>query len=260
MAFWGPILGSVVGVLGGSMIARQQQKAAESAEARNQQYLEQSKLTDLSKLRESAEKAGFNPLTALRSGAGNFQANTAIMPSMSGYKFAVESLSQGVNSAVSYAETYKERALDALLKTYQIQSMAADISLTQGQLKALGQKPKQDRPMDVPLIGSDGKQVYDDEGQPLFMQAQNQDVVPMWIPIRNPMTNKVLGYPNPDLADMGPAEFATFMGLTTLFEKHANDGTGFTWKGIGVPAMPRFDFGVKVQGDNGQLSWPKSAK
>lgn len=45
MAFWGPILGSVIGVLGGSMIARQQQKAAESAEKRNQQYLEESKLT-----------------------------------------------------------------------------------------------------------------------------------------------------------------------------------------------------------------------
>lgn len=137
---WGYVLGAMIGAAGGMAIQKSANKAAVSAEKRNQEYLEQSKLTDLTKLRESAEKAGFNPLTALRSGAGNFQSNTAILPSMSGYQFAVEAMSQGVNSAVQYATTYKERALDALYKTTSIQSMQADIALTKSKLNGLGQK------------------------------------------------------------------------------------------------------------------------
>lgn len=133
-----PILAkAAAAVVAGSYLQSRNEKAAKAAEARNQQYLNDSKLNDLSKLRESAEKAGFNPLTALRAGAGNFQSNTAIMPSMSGYQFAVEAMTQGVNSAIDYATTYKERALDAALKTTQIESMQADIALSKARLAVL---------------------------------------------------------------------------------------------------------------------------
>lgn len=205
MAFWGPILGSVIGVLGGSMIARQQQKAAESAEKRNQQYLEESKLTDLSKLRESAEKAGFNPLTALRSGAGNFQSNTAIMPSMSGYQFAVEAMSQGVNSAVSYAETYKERALDTLLKTYQFKGMQADIALTKAQTKNLGIKKKDDTAY---LFNDDGSPMKNIFGQHMYVDPNAAAVFPT---LQGYITadGETLSLPHEQLLDMGATSLPT---------------------------------------------------
>lgn len=254
------IAGALINVAGGFLMQGAANRAARDAEKRNRAYLEESKNRDLSKLRKSAEKAGFNPLTALRSGAGNFQSNTAIMPSMSGYQFAVEAMGQGIQSAIQWKQTYAERALDTMLKTYQVKSMQADIALTQAQLKNLGVKSKQTTAMEVPLLDSDGTPMLDDEGQPMFMHALNQEVQPMWIAVRNPVTNKVFGYPNPELADMGPAEFATFLGLTGLFEKHAADGSSFSWKGLGIPAMPRFNRGVKFKGDNGQLSWPKDMK
>ena len=136
-AFWGPIAGAAVGVVGGLAVQKKQQQAAAAAEKRNQEYVEESKTEDLTKLRESAKKAGFNPLTALRAGAGNFAAPTAIMPSMSGYHFAVEAMSNGVNQAIQYASTYKERAFDAKYKTYQMEALQTDIALNKARLSVM---------------------------------------------------------------------------------------------------------------------------
>lgn len=138
--FWGPIIGAAIGVIGGIGIQKRQEKLAKQAEARNQAYIEDSKQNDLSKAVQAAEKAGINPLTAIRSGAVNYMANRAIMPSMSGYKFAVQAMSKGFSSAISYAETYKERALDALLKSTQIESMRVDIALGKQSLNNIGSR------------------------------------------------------------------------------------------------------------------------
>lgn len=140
MPFWGPIIGAAIGVIGGLKIQKRQEKVAREAEKRNQSYLEDSKANDLSKTVKAAEKAGINPLTAIRSGAGNYQSNRAIMPSMSGYQFAVQAMAQGAKSAISYAETYKERALDALLKATQLDAMRVDIALGMQRLNNVGAK------------------------------------------------------------------------------------------------------------------------
>lgn len=134
MPFWGPIIGAAIGVIGGLKIQKRQEKVAREAEKRNQSYLEDSKANDLSKTVKAAEKAGINPLTAIRSGAGNYQSNRAIMPSMSGYEFAVQAMSQGARSAIAYAETYRERALDALLKTQQVKALEVETALDKKRL------------------------------------------------------------------------------------------------------------------------------
>lgn len=207
MPFWGPIIGAAIGVFGGLSIQRKQEKAAREAEARNQQYLEDSKQNDFSKTVQAAEKAGINPLTAVRSGAGNYQSNRAIMPSMSGYQFALEAMSQGARSAISYAETYKERALEALFKTYQIGAMQMDINLAKAQIKGLGKK---DEKFSVPLTHPiTGKPILDRDGQPAMISVDEREVIPKYKYVYNQNTGKIFPLLNPELTESGPTELLT---------------------------------------------------
>jgi len=175
MSFWGPIIGAAIGVFGGLQMQKRQEKAAKQAEQRNQAYLEDSKANDISKTVKAAEKAGINPLTAVRSGAGNYQSNRAIMPSMSGYQFALEAMSEGARSAISYAETYKERALDALFKSYQIGALHSDINLAKAQIEDLG-KPKDDGL--VYLFNPDGSPKKNAYGQHMYVSPTAAEVFP----------------------------------------------------------------------------------
>jgi hypothetical protein len=208
-------------------------------------------------LRESARRGGFNPLTVLRATGGGGYGQYVPLLSRS-------PLGEGISAGTSfYANMQRDMYFTKQNQAHEMRmtrennaaamqrdNMARRFSkmerLTQAQTKA----------MEVPLIGTDGKPIIDNEGNPMFMHALNQEVQPMWIAVRNPVTNKVFAYPNPELADMGPAEFATFMGLTSMFEKHADDGTDFTFNGMGLPGQTRFGRGIKVIGDNGTFSYP----
>ena len=258
-AFWGPVAGAAVGVIGGLAVQNKASRDAAAAEKRNQEYLNDSKLNDLSKLRESAQKAGFNPLTALRSGAGNFQSNTALMPSMSGYQFAIESLATGVEKAVQWKQTYQDRALDTLLKTYQIKGMQADIALTKGQLKNLGVSSKDTGPLSVPLYGADGKKITDGNGNTVYVPAEANEVIPKYKLVYDQKSGGTYAIVNPELTESGLTELVTGLGMDAAGQAAAQTGQGMSFKGFGFAADPfGLNNGVRsVHGNNMTYARPK---
>lgn len=225
-----------------AMDAYNKQRAAEKADQAN-------KFVDM---RNAAQKAGFNPLTVLRStGGAGFGGTNAVMPVMSKQNFLATFAAKATGKYLENKANEPVDAYNRAVRTLDIQQRVNDIALSRKTLATMGKVPEQDRAMEVPILDpSTGKPILDDEGQPLFMHALNQEVQPMYIAIRNPKTGQVFGYPNPELADMGPGEFATFMALTTLFEKHAEDGTDFTWNGMGLPGRIRFDNGLRFPNSN----------
>jgi hypothetical protein len=246
--------------LGGALISREATRDAakrEIAAARNERD------NHFVNLRNSAERGGFNPLTALRATGGGGYGQYVPLISRS-------PIGEGNRAMGQYASSFmRDAAFTHVNQMHEIKlnRMNNEAALKRDNLSREFQKelqkmervtPEQVKSEEVPLLDTNGEQILDNEGNPIFMHSLNQEVQPMWILVRNPVTNKVFAYPNPELADMGPAEFATFMGLTAAFEKHADDGTDFTYGGMGLPAQPRLGRGVKTLGDNGTFSFPEN--
>lgn len=254
-------ISAMIGVLGGLAIQKRQEKAAKEAERRNQAYLEDSKLNDISKTVQAAKKAGINPLTAIRSGAGNYQSNTAILPSMSGYQFAVEALSSGVKEAITYARTYKERALDALLKTYQIGAMYADIKLANAQLAGLGNKKTEE--VSLPLTDpKTGEPILDRDGNPVMVPVDEREIIPKYKYVWNQNTGKLFPLLNPELTESGPTELLTgylmMEGLESGQTEIKIPGTLLTPEfSLGFPMNPK---GYGLSGPSGIFGLPEGSK
>lgn len=123
MAFFAPLLAAIGGwgtvakvgaqVAVGAYQANQQKKANAAAKSYAADVLNEQRAYDrdtLLRVREDAEKAGFNPLTALRNGAANIGANTYMgAPALSSTDFIGQSLMQAIDTGFNAPQ----RKLDA---------------------------------------------------------------------------------------------------------------------------------------------------
>ena len=94
-------------------------------------------------------------------------------------------------------------------------------------------------PKDVQLFDEKGEPVKDSDGLPVFLNPESQEVHNKYILVRDPVTNEMFAYPNPELAEIGPTELATFFAMTEAFAKAQRDGFGASYKGFGFPHDPR---------------------
>lgn len=88
-------------------------KSAKKQQQQAQNFAKENSITDLTKLRQVAEKAGFNPLTALMGGAGspaasNYQAS--YNPAMSSGSFIADAMSRGSDAYFSYVDDQAAQA------------------------------------------------------------------------------------------------------------------------------------------------------
>lgn len=191
-----------------------------------------------------ARKAGINPLTAIRGGA-IMPASVPTTPDMTGFQFAAQYLGDAAEAWINKDKTESVEKYNAEIRKLELEQRQADLKISKA---ALGQmnapKTSVQGPTEVPVRDLDGKQMVDDEGQPLFMHSMNQEVQPMYIMVRNNTTGEVFAYPNPELADMGPTELATFYGMTGALSKAQQYGVGAQYGGIGMPEMPRLNWGT----------------
>jgi hypothetical protein len=202
-------------------------------------------------LRNSATRAGFNPLTVLYAtgGGGYGQYVGLISRNPLG-----DALVAGSNAYTAGAARREQMAHDVDMserayaneKSLQRMREKAQIKLTRLQQDALGDDLS---PKSQPLYHKDGTPMLDDEGNQIFSHEMGREAQPKWIMVRDQVTKELYPYPNPELADIGPTEMAMFMAMQPVFQAISRDGgTGSFklpgWMGsfgnleMGIPADP----------------------
>ncbi len=162
---------------------------------------------------KDAQKAGINPLTALRAGGGsaygNAVAGTLAQGVMMDGVYATPTLTRnpiaagletGVNvglAELTRKQNYShESRMDELNKSLikaQIKSMSAELSRT---------------PEDMPLG------VFDKNGNEIFAAKEEFETIPKYILVRDQSTGQIYPILNPELTESGPMEMAT--GVATM--------------------------------------------
>lgn len=169
---WGQIIGAVApALLGGMLQNRDNQKAREYAKA-NQGV-------NYMKLRNDAQKAGFNPLTALMAGGSAAYQNDS-GPALSTSSFIAEALSRGVETGFNIVNEQRDRERERIdeiererrREESEMRLMAASSRLNFGYapsnttlaLSAASGAPALASPADAPANGPRGP-VYTASGQ-----------------------------------------------------------------------------------------------
>lgn len=128
--------------------AAQQRKSNAAAQSYAQGALDEQRVYDrdtLLRVREDAEKAGFNPLTALRNGASNIGANTYLQaPALSSNDFVGQALMQAIDTGFNAPQ----RELDAETQRLQNDLYRAQI----GELQANTQYLSRSHGFGVPAV------------------------------------------------------------------------------------------------------------
>ena len=201
---------------------------------------------DFQKLRDDAQKAGFNPLTALTltGGSGYQRPIDTSGPSLGGAQFIVDGLT---GAAESYFNARASQDAEALRLKHdsdmQAQLLAARGISTYSGFGVNGPtlaSGKVDH--SLPTIG-----VVSDQGgmslSPTFLKkSEEMKTVPMYINVFDGLTGQKFSYLNPDLTDSGPAEMAT--GLATLAGAEATGAAKQAALRLYTHPAPGMDTGV----------------
>lgn len=242
-SLFGPV-GMVVGALADtSMAKKEQQKANAAKEAAYQRQLEAERLeaeknralaksdaaTKFTDMSAAAQKAGINPLTALRTtggaGFGNYGgfASQAVAPVLSKFSFARSFAS---NVGKSYFENKINEPIDKYnkqIRDLELQQRKADLKMTRASYGAMTKK-QMEGPSSLPLFGLGGKPITTTGGQQVYVSSTAAEAVPMYIPVYDQSTGETFAMPNPELLEAGPAEVATGYGMIAAAKKAAESG------------------------------------
>lgn len=153
--------------------------------------------TNFKQLRDDAEAAGFNPLTALRSTGGAGNVTTITNPILGSKKLIGDIIGGGISAAIDFDPFEKERQNKR--EDLQDQLLAAELQRIQaetGKLKNTMFPPK------AVKFG------FDENGNPL------RDKVNLRIDVFDDKTGRTSSIINPDITESGPVETVT--GLTMI--------------------------------------------
>lgn len=251
-SLFGPA-GMVVGALADtSMAKKQQQKVNAAQEAAYQRQLEAerveaeknralakgdaaSKFTDMT---AAAQKAGINPLTALRTtgGAGfgsygGYQSQV-VAPVLSQFSFA-RTFASNVGSA------YFNKKINEPIDKYNKQIRELELAQRRKDLKLTLQSPKLSGPQSVPLMGKGGKPVTDEFGNPIYVPVENFEAIPQYINVYDQATGQIFPMLNPELTESGPTELALAAGVITATKSAVNTGQDIELPfGFTIPVDP----------------------
>ena len=204
--------------------------------------------TDLKKLRDDAEAAGFNPLTVLRATGGqgfNKGASGALASATFWGSFA----NAGV-SALNEFDPYNQKR-----KQLDLQQAQASLANTKASIKALKTPSIDDR---VPLM-RDGKVLTDRYGQTIYTAPEGTEAVPMYINVHDQNTGQVFPIINPELTEAGPTEMAAGMGTIAASKAATEAGTSVDIGPLSWSSDPMgFNKGITIRGwGNSVFATPK---
>jgi hypothetical protein len=209
--------------------------------------------TDLKKLRKEAEAAGFNPLTVLRAtgGQGFNKGSSGALASASFWSSFANSSGQIVSQFDPQRKA--DKALDRLQRIADIDNTRMNTRYSAKLLSEIGKEV--DGPKTVPLFDEEGNHVTKGDGTKVFLDPKSQEVFDKYIMVRDPVSNEIYAMPNPDLADMGKDELATFFATQPLFQGAARSGRSFELSlgglSFGFPRDPHdFSRGITMPRSN----------
>ena len=188
---------------------------------------------DLVAMRNAAEKAGFNPLTALRAGIGQGFSNTK------NYPLIVPPLqAAGPNYGSMLVDNFMqfyESPYDREMKNLQMESLKLGNKYTAASIGSLSSSDGAGKFYDQWNISkrknADGSIMLGEDGYPLYTDLiMANEAQPQYLPIYDRTTGLTFPYMNPDLYDMGPAEVISGTGMLASAQ-------ALSWS-LGKPVSP----------------------
>lgn len=191
---------------------------------------------DLVGMRNDAMKAGFNPLTVMRSGG----MSGYMIPAMSKQSFAGQMLGGAMTNAF---DAWANKDIDAYnkeVRTLDLKQRKAELALT-GVMsrKALSEINKKDplQPQTVPLM-QDGKPLTDGYGNVVFLPTENSEVIPKYKMVWDQSSGSTYAIINPELTESGLSEMATGLAMDAAGQAAATAGVGLSYGGFGFAPDP----------------------
>jgi hypothetical protein len=187
---------------------------------------------DFKQMRDDAAAAGFNPLTAMRSGA----MSGYMIPALSKQSFVGQFLSGAIRAGTDAFLNKDIDAYNAELRKLNLIEKTQNIKLGKQQLKM-------DMPKEIGLFNQDGTAVTDKMGNQIKVDATYSEAIPKYRVVFDQGTGETYAVLNPELMEGGgPTEVAVALSMDQLAKGAAATGQGKTVKifgtQVGISADP----------------------
>ena len=243
---WSVVLPFVAGVVGTKLQNKRDKKAYVAAETKNEERREDYYVN----LRNDAEKGGFNPLTALRSGGGMGYSSLAgriTQPLMTRSPLAA-GIAAGTGAymgELSRQKQYKhETRMDELNKSLmraQIKSMTSDLTRTDEE---------------VFLFNQDGTHMTDAIGNKIKVDPTGMEAIPKYRLVYDQATKQTYAILNPELTESGFTELGVGIAMDAAGKAAHTSGLGAELSiggyKVGIPANP---LGLSRNNQGNSLGW-----
>jgi len=248
-AFLAPLLGK----LAGSAIAKAAVGGVVSAVASNIGRKTTNPSIDFQAMRDDAQRAGFNPLTVMRSGG----MSGYMIPAMSKQSFAGQMLGGAMTGAFDMWANKDIEEYNAEVRRLDIEQRKADLEMT-GIMSRNAFASPAPLTQDRALVESDGLPLTDQDGNVIYYPSTGSEVIPKYRLVYDQSTGGTYAIVNPELTESGLSEMATGLAMDAAGQAAAISGTGLSYGGFGFAPDPYgFHGGFRsVSGSNMSIARP----
>lgn len=223
------------------------------------QVTTQKQSADLVGMRDESVRAGFNPLTVLRSGGigawTNFStfANTPVTQQ----SFWGRAFSGAVTNAFDAWANKDIDQYNAEVRRLDIEQRKADLEMT-GIMSRNAFSSPAPLTQDRALVESDGLPLTDQDGNVIYYPSTGSEVIPKYRLVYDQATGGTYAIINPELTESGLSEMATGLAMDAAGQAAAISGSGLSYGGFGFAPDPYgFHGGFRsVSGSNMSIARP----
>lgn len=201
------------------------------------------------RMRNAAQRAGFNPLTVLRFTGGQGFTGLPALSKVAAFGNAVGGIFDAFKNAPIEKYQKQVRDLDIKQRVMDLQDTLLRGKLMKAQIKDLSQKPQG---MSVPLVDPNtGKPILDRDGNPAIVPVEESEVIPKYKYVYNQNTRQMYPLLNPELTESGPTELLTGYLMMEALEQGKTEVTV-----PGTLLTPEFSIGFPMNPKGYRLSAP----
>ena len=258
-AFLAPLLGKITA----SAIGKAAIGGVVSAVASNigrktvNQVTTQTQSADLVGMRNESVRAGFNPLTVLRSGGIGAWTNYTTNTPVTQQNFWGRAFSGAVTNAFDAWANKDIDEYNAEVRRLDIEQRKADLEMT-GIMSRNAFTSSTPLSQDRALVESDGLPLTDQDGNIIYYPSSGSEVIPKYRLVYDQSTGGTYAIINPELTESGLSEMATGLAMDAAGQTAAITGTGLSYGGFGFATDPYgFHGGFRsVSGSNMSIARP----